>query len=756
MAAVSSSSLLEPGGHSYRADALIVRLEEVGRGDTSRVGGKAATLGELLQAGFCVPDGFVVTTHAFADWLESGAGQLSADLGAAIESAVAGLGGTLAVRSSGVAEDSVDASYAGLYETYLGVEGVAGVKTAVRSCFASVSSSRVDAYQTGRGDAMAVLVQRQVAPDVAGVAFTANPVTGARDEALIDAVRGLADRLVSGESDPDRWVVREGKAQLVSVGDGSLDARRALQVHGVATSIERLLGGPQDIEWAISGGEIHVLQARPITALPEPVDWTTPKPGAWIRNFRLGEWIGEPVTPLFDTWLLTRLEEALYDQYLEWFGFGVPKPHHVTVNGWYYSTLPLPTTVSQWAKMIFGVLVRLGRHPRRTSVAFPPLAGFGVEIYLEEWRGQTLPRYQALVKMAESRLELAAPERIIEVIDEMADMAGRYFASLTVVAGYGWKTELPLAEFYNEHLGGTIGGSHQTLLSGLSTRAVIPPHSVQSLDWHRATLGELRGEVPDSPDARFEKVRRRRIECEEAARVALKGRTKLETRFEELLTRAQEAARAREEHVSHFTLAWPVMRAGAMRIGSVVRAMGLLSEDKDVFFLTREEMVSLLGDSALAPLTATVDDRRQTWERQRRLRPPDVIGQIPRPIRSMFAKANNARSGVVTEGAIVGHPASPGRISGVARVIRDLGDSDRLGEGEILVAPLTTPAWTPLFRWAAAVVTDVGSVVSHASLLAREYGIPAVVGTGTGTSRIRDGAVITVDGSGGYVQTQVG
>ncbi len=744
--------LVEPGEHPDKADPLVLTLGAVTRSDVARVGGKAGTLGELLQAGYEVPDGFVITTAAFASWLKDGADQLSPELEAAIESALGGLIGTLAVRSSGVAEDSTDASYAGLYESYLGIQGAEGVKAAVRRCFASVASHRVDAYRQGAGDMMAVLVQRQVAADAAGVAFTANPVTGARDEVVIDSVSGLADRLVSGESDPDRWVAKDGEAVCLSNREGSLDSRLALEISALATSIEDLLGSPQDVEWAVGGGEVRVIQARPITALPEPVVWPSALPGAWIRNFRLGEWIGEPVTPLFDTWLLARLEAAFYGQYSEWFGFRVPEPYHRTINGWYFSTLSLPSSPGQWVAMIAGVLAKLARNPKRTSAAFPPMAGFGMDIYIREWREETLPRYDAIVKSAESQVESADPASLIGLVDEMADLAGRYFASLTVVAGYGWKTELPLARFYNDHLSETIGGSHQVLLSGLSPQPLIPPHSVQSLDWYRATLGELGGEASDAPDHSSEEVRRNRAEQEESAELVLNGDPKLARRFKELLGRAQDAARIRDEHVSQFTLAWPTLRAAALRIGATLKGAGVLAEAADIFFLTYEEMASALAGSDGEPLTETVTDRRREWERQRKLSPPEILGEIPRPMQSMFLAAEKARSGVVAEGAIVGQPASPGRVTAVARVITELDESDRLGEGEVLVAPLTTPAWTPLFRRAAGVVTDIGSVISHASLLAREYGIPAVVGTGVGTSRIGDGAVVTVDGSSGYVE----
>jgi phosphoenolpyruvate synthase/pyruvate phosphate dikinase len=108
----------------------------------------------------------------------------------------------------------------------------------------------------------------------------------------------------------------------------------------------------------------------------------------------------------------------------------------------------------------------------------------------------------------------------------------------------------------------------------------------------------------------------------------------------------------------------------------------------------------------------------------------------------------------VPEGALRGEPASPGRATGPVRVVRGPEDFERFGQGEVLVAQATAPAWTPLFSRAVAVVTDGGSLAAHASLVAREFGIPAVVAVGDATVRLRDGQIITVDGSAGFVEVQ--
>ncbi|HLF59947.1 MAG TPA: PEP/pyruvate-binding domain-containing protein [Acidimicrobiia bacterium] len=742
---------------------LVIDLTEIARDDTSEAGGKAATLGELLQAGFPVPEGFLITTTAFRLALQlAGQGEAAAarsirlpdEVDEAIRGALTGRENLeWAVRSSAVAEDLEGASYAGLYETVLGVVGYQAIREAVRACWVSTFSERVAVYDSEPATAMAVLIQRLVRPTAAGVAFSANPVTGVRDEVVINSVRGMGDRLVSGTADPDEWVVTGGHARRVRDPERSLTPEWALTIARLARELEERLGAPQDIEWAIADDELFLLQARPITALPDLVSWDFSMPGAWVRNFRLGEWIGEPMTPLFDTWLLPRIEQAFFDQYEEWFGFRLPPPHHVTVNGWYFGTLPMPRSPGMLMLTLARMLARLVRNPRRVSAAVPPLAGVGMDLFIRDWKEELLPSYTAIVRQTEAEVAHAEPEELVGLIERLAELAGRYYASLTIVAGYGWKTELPLAKFCREHLDSVIDEGHQVLLAGLYPIGATPPHAVQNLDWSRPTLGELGGGDTLGSESDSNVVAARR-HAEAQAREALRSSRRLLARFEELLVRAQEAARMREEHVSHFTLAWPALRQAALRLGERLVEVESLEDAEQVFYVTFDELRSSVLELEPAEMGSVARGRSSQWKRQTRLSPPLVIGKMPSYLQKLFDQAEAARGGEVPEGAITGLPASPGRVTGIARVIRSIDDEGRLGAGEILVAPLTTPAWTPMFRRAAAVVTDVGSVISHASLVAREYGIPAVVGTGDGTSRIRDGEVVTVDGRGGFVDTR--
>ena len=477
--------------------------------------------------------------------------------------------------------------------------------------------------------------------------------------------------------------------------------------------------------------------------------WDAP-PGAFARNFRLGEWIGDPVTPLFESWLLTTMEETMHADYARLVGQPAPRPLHVIVNGWYYYNLGfLPASARAVARMLPGLLVRFARDPRRVAPAIPPLARFGIDLYVKEWRVDILPHYLSAVARAESDVETAPVDLLAAIVDDLATLAGHYFTSITMVAGYGWKTEIPLAQFYRKHLRDLVGGHHQQLLRGLSVPST-PAHAVSSLDWYFPTAGDSVA-IPDRDrDPRHARLTLGREELERRARAALSPT--LCARFDRLLAEAQRASKLREEQVADLTRAWPLFRRALARIGEAFLSRGTVRAVGDVYFLTRLELTQALHDPT-TDLGGLAGERRRKWEYERRLAAPLILGDPPRMLTTLLDAADRALRDPASAAAtsVRGTPASPGRATGRARVIRSADEFDQVQAGEILVCSVTTPAWTPLFARIAAVVTDVGSVAAHASIIAREYGIPAVVATGDGTSRIADGSRITVDGGAGLV-----
>jgi pyruvate,water dikinase len=755
--------------HEVDPDMLppVITLAEAARLDPAAapalLGSKAANLARLLGAGFPVPAGVVVTAAA-ADW-----GQASAQLRSAAAELASGRDQRFAVRSSASAEDLSGASYAGQYETVLDV-GLEGLPDAVRRVFASAASARVAAYRQAHpqagataapagdpsGSGMAVLVQVMVAAESAGVAFTANPLTGDRDEVVISAVRGLGERLVSGQATGDQWVVRHAQARRTRATEQAISADQARQIAALARRVQAHFGTPQDLEWAIttdpSGteGGLWLLQARPMTALPDPVDWTPPTPGYWMRNLRLGEWLPEPMTPLFADWLLERLDHGEQQATREDVGAALEFPH-AAVNGWYYLGTPAlsPRKILTALLQGRGRLLRFFRYgvlgPGRDPVVADRrlLAGLA-----EEWRTELLPGYQRLVQEGEQQVETASPEQLAAIVDQIGAAAGEQLWSLSVVGGAAWKMEGALARFYRQHLAPAVDASVQELLVGLpGTQPELAAHAVQSLDWAHPTAGELGWPPPRPSEDRHRELAARREALTAQCLAVLGDRPQLQARFQALLQVAQRYAVLREQQARELTLGWPLLRRCVLRLGETLRADGVIDRAEDVFFLARAEL------DTRAPLQDVVGRRRAAWERQRRLLAPLTIGRPPRLIaKELLATVEAARTpGAVAEGAIVGQPASPGRATGPVRIVHGPGDFDRFQPGEVLVARATAPAWTPLFARAVAVVTDGGTLAAHASLVAREYGIPAVVATGDATARLTDGQVVTVDGGAGTV-----
>ena len=255
-------------------------LADLRSADEGEFGGKSANLGELLAAGFNVPGGFAIAGDADDD-----------EIAAAYEQ----LGGVVAVRSSAVGEDSADATFAGMQETFLHVEGADAVRKAVRDCWASVNSERAIAYRArmaGRdAAAMGVTVQRMVDADVSGVLFTCNPVSGDPSTVAINASWGLGLAVVGGEVTPDEYFVSKVTGEVVkrTISDKHVEYRgtdpvpvdderrnrpcledaQIAELAELARRVQKHFGSHQDVEWAFAGGELFVLQARPVTVKRE-------------------------------------------------------------------------------------------------------------------------------------------------------------------------------------------------------------------------------------------------------------------------------------------------------------------------------------------------------------------------------------------------------------------------------------------------------------------------------------------------------
>lgn len=364
-------------------ESKILSLSDLKSTHVEKTGGKAANLARLIQAGFPAPEGIVVTTNAFSEYISQLPSEgydeqireyllrekLSAGLLKELFKAISHFDGQkVAVRSSGVAEDLEGASFAGQYDTFLNIEGFEAIEEAIRKCWASAFSDHILKYrsenQVNAGH-MAVLIQPMVSADAAGVTFTANPVTCDRNEVIVSSVRGLGERLVSGEASPDEWTVRGEIVTAVSTPEQAINESQVLKIVDLARKVEAHYGTPQDIEWAMKDGELFLLQARPITTLsydaqhPQnmiPVEVNPPE-GFWERE---ESHYPEPVSPATRSTFVPAINHA-FKLLCDELSLLIDRIEQHEIGGWLYQrTVPLGgkdrKTPTAW---LFKMLTRL-------------------------------------------------------------------------------------------------------------------------------------------------------------------------------------------------------------------------------------------------------------------------------------------------------------------------------------------------------------------------------------------------------------
>jgi phosphohistidine swiveling domain-containing protein len=482
--------------------------------DPRQAGVKAATLAALAAQGLPVPDGLVISTGVFALALDAArelpTGRLEVPDGvlAALAEAIRPWSDVaLAVRASAVHEDLPDSSYAGLYTSVLNVRGAEALREAVLRCWTSAFTDRVTAYSRGMQEdarpAMAVLVQPMVPATSAGVAFTANPVTGERAVVVIDAVPGLAERMVSGEGTPERWTVRAGRASR-EPGNGdteALDTASALAVANLARRVERLRGTPQDVEWALVGGDVVLLQARPVTALPEPP--VAPVPVA--VEVPAGYWTRESShAPL--PW--TRLTHAVYQNRVPAvrtavgeLGLLIDGVDLRDIGGLeYMRVVPLggkaPPRLPDWAvPLAFRLVPALRRRVRECVAAIgSDVAMRHIHRWTREWR----PRLEARIA--------GLRDVDLGVLDD--DALDTHLQSVLSLLDDGWlihfRLQLALSMVLSE-LGlacrDLLGWDDQTwlrLVAGTSLRSTEPARALAELAAHAAVRPRLRLLIEES------------------------------------------------------------------------------------------------------------------------------------------------------------------------------------------------------------------------------------------------------------------
>ena len=587
-----------------------------------------------------------------------------------------------------------------------------------------------------------------------------------------------------------------------------LDDAAAVELAAVGQRAATHFGAPQDLEWVRHGGRFAIVQSRPITALPEPVGpvpdrWDVPDPRSMYFRASIVEQLPDPLSPLFADLAGTAVPESIQQLMNEIAGRSLVEAGDVgfpTINGYAYYRY----ANAAMAKML-----------RATPGLLRRMVARGLSTMVVDWRQVAQPRYAAVVeRWRQQQLETLSSADLIAGLRELVGAGARYYNSVQTIIPLAATSEILFTRFYELLVRRVDDPPATAYLLGFDSAPIRAEKSLYDLAAWTATVPGLEGlrDVPtaelaaalvsgDAPDGldgtewprwrqRFsdhldryghtvynldplhavpaddpapllEAVRstlrgagrdpyrrqRRSADRREGLTAATSARLDpIRARiFRALLGWAQSVGPVREDALADVGLGWPRLRAVARELGRRLVGAGVVQHLDDVYWLQLTEIAAAAG--SLADVVAA---RKETWRGRRRANPPQILPAVPwlTWMESMMPAASIEQSG----NEIRGISGSGGQVTAIARVLAGPQDFGRLQAGEILVASITTPAWTPLFAIAGGVVTDIGGPLSHSSIVAREYGIPAVLGTGVATRSIPDGARIQLDGDRGRVR----
>ena len=749
----------------FRGDKAIVSLAD--DLDVAKVGQKAATLSQLYRWGYPVPMGWVVPpgddVQALSDFLQPS--ELS----------------PLVVRSSAIGEDSEQASAAGQYETILNVTSGQELKDAIARTQASYDTPSAIQYRHDRNapeNSMAVLIQRQVEGVFSGVAFSRDPITQQSDVVVIEAMPGLAIQVVSGQVTPEQYQIVVPPVEVTSSwqltdhvelqvqGDGDVPKGLIKQVAYLARHLEsRFHGVPQDIEWSYDGQTLWLLQSRPITTLLpiwtrkiaaevipgliRPLTWSINRPltcGMWGELFTLvlgrradGLDFSETATLHYSH---AYFNASLLGQIFRRMGLP-PESLEFLTMGAKFSRPPLFSTL----RNVPGLLRLLGREmtlvqdfARDERQMFTP--GLSQMAHVDVSPSMILSRIDLILKLLRratyysilSPLSAALRSSVFRVKEENIDRSRTpEVASLRALSNLAVKTATAFPELAHydtdkvfAELSKTVFGQEILqrfaeilqrfgYLSEVGTDIAVPtwreePQVVKDL------FVQFIGNAPPIP----QKIKHSSLV---QARVDLKGR--VTEVYSQLLAE----------------LRWCFVELEQVWLQS-----GLLKEVGDIFYLEFDEVKRVVNDGEVIDLVALVKERRQLVEQFRQLDiPPLIYGKSPPLPSGDITPSPNGR-------LLHGIGASAGIAEGKVKVLRSLQDIGKIERQTILVVPYTDSGWAPLLARAGGIISQVGGRLSHGAIVAREYGIPAVMDVHNATKLLRDGQRVRIDGSRGIVE----
>jgi phosphohistidine swiveling domain-containing protein len=769
-----------------------IDLDEQAARDPASVGHKAANLARFA-ASFRVPPAFCLTTSVYDELRGALEGDAEArralrhlvgEAYARLAMAIGDGAPRVAVRSSATGEDSADASFAGQHETILNVAGVDEITDAVLECWASAGNERVSAYRRQKGiDAavrVAVLVQQMVDAEVSAIAFGIDPVSGDHEVVVIDAAPGLGDKIASGEITPDRYVVRKGDLAVDGPASGALDEAQAREVARLTLALERENGHPVDVECAFSRGDLYLLQCRPITTMTEdfPVEWR--EPGDETLHWRRDDaHFAGPITHLQQEFIRNAAAHGMRARNEH---FGIPvRPRFEPFNGRPYVTQqPLEE----------------GERLQQRMAAIGPMLRAHSRALARLWHEEYLPTIRThFAWMRAQPIEEMTLEELADVWDafwprvnqiwviHMMTTGGSYLIMdelATVYEGLGLGPALDAFKLVQgraaslQELERDLGRLARVRANGRAAAFSIAQAEFLEAHGNLGHAGEDMRHLPwsDDPESLVAELDRRAAnEREDAdlrharllaesdalaarAREQLQGRPADLARLDEVLAAARAAGPLTEEHNYHLDRQ---VQSNAARVfvglGRRLARERLIADADDIFFLRIHEVRAALREHR--DQRSLVTARRAEYARWCRLRAPKTIG-APAPAVQISAIASRAdlmlRTAQSGGDRIQGVPASSGLRRGPARIVRGTADFSKMTKGDVLVCRSSNVSWIPLFTLAGAVVSDIGGALSHAAVVAREFGVPAVVGCNVAMERLRDGQLVEVDGDRGYVR----
>jgi len=835
--------------------ATVLSFNEIDRSDIGLVGGKGASLGELSRLeGIRVPDGFCVSTEAFKRVMSAAPAigglldrlallkvenrEAIRELAAAIRGVIEGIAipedvqeaitrflaqlgeqEAYAVRSSATAEDLPGASFAGQQDTYLNVIGTPAILKHIRRCWASLFTERAVSYRMQNGFDhrkvfMAVVVQKMLFPQAAGVLFTADPVTGNRKVASIEAVFGLGEALVSGLVNADGYKVRDG--QVIERSERQdrpvLTDAQIVRLARLGRKIEGHFGQPQDIEWCLVEDDFHIVQSRPITTLypvPEAEDqdnhvyvsvghqqmMTDPMKPLGLSLFKAGHMVEaggrlfvdvtkQLATPAGRDVLLNVLgrsdllvKDAL-TILIERDFIALSPPDSTDPNdswqarfGGPPAQMDDPAIVAELIASSQASIEELKRDIRTKSGTdlldfileaqharqnlFEPrnlgaiMAGMNAATWINDHMMEWLGEKNAADTLAQSAPNNITSEMGLALLD-VADVIRPHpevIAYLQQAKDDGFlEGLLPLEGGLDAH------AALRAYLQKYGMRGV-GEIDVTRKRWSEAPttlvpliLSNIKNFEPGAGSRRFEQGRqeaaRKEQELLERLRQLPDGEQKVEE-TQRMIRRLRNFIGYREYPKYAIVSRSFVYKKALLEEARRLVQADVLQEPEDIDYLTLQELREVVRTHKLDD--QMISQRKAEHERNWKLTPPRVLTSEGEIVAGAYNRAD------LPAGALVGLGVSAGLVEGRARVLSGMADAD-LEPGDILVTAFTDPSWTPVFVSIKGLVTEVGGMMTHGAVIAREYGLPAVVSVENATRLIKDGRRIRVHGTDGYVE----